>query len=422
MKLNIIPIVLCCCFSIFSFSQTEISDPQLKWTKGWTCFDPNLQDYPEPEEILPNLIETNSRLRSDVVYLMSGNVYVTNNATLTIEEGTIIRCDAKNSTSLVITKGAKLVANGSKTSPIVFTSNNVPKSRKPGDWGGIVIAGSGKINSPSVSKVLEGNFLPQYASYGGDNEDELTTEMSFVRIEFAGKKINQSKELNGLSLYALGKKSIVNNIMVSYSADDSFECFGGSVDMHNLISYKAKDDDFDFTLGYKAELHNILAVRHPYISDVSGSYAIETDGYDKKEGYINPSSLSHVKIKNASLINLSDQKNYKHTVAAISSKNLARLEITESKISGFANVVMFDKSYQSYHDIEKCFLLENSIFNVHNTPVLISFEFKIRTDQLLKYNMYTNNFKSVKDLFTDPLDKKHPKFSLKDPESYTVMQ
>ncbi|WP_160114565.1 hypothetical protein [Aquimarina sp. AU474] len=420
MKLNTLPIIICCCFSIFSFSQTEISDPHMKWTNGWTSFEPNLQDYPEPEEILPNLIETDSYLRNDVVYLMSGNVYVANDATLTIQEGTIIRCDKENPTSLIITKGSKLIANGTKTSPIIFTSNSAPRSRKPGDWGGIIIAGSGKINSPSTSKVLEGNFLPQYSSYGGDLNNESTAEMSFVRIEFAGKKIDKSKELNGLSLYALGKKSIINNIMISYSADDSFECFGGSVDMHNLISYKAKDDDFDFTLGYKAELNNIMAIRHPYISDVSGSYAIETDGYDKKEGYVNPSSLSHVNIRNASLINLSDQKNYQHTVAAISSKNLARLEITESKISGFANIIQFDKSYQSYHDIEKCFLLENSIFNVHNTPVLLSFEFKIQTDRLLKYNMYTNNFKSVKDLFTDPLNKKHPKFSIKDPKSYTV--
>ncbi len=423
MKLYVLLSVFLYCYSIALFSQTSTSsESQMAWTKGWTNFDPNLEDYPEPEEILTNIIENDSYLKNDVVYLMSGNVYVVNNATLTIEEGTIIRCDSENPASLIITKGSKLIANGSKGFPIVFTSNEKIKSRKAGDWGGIIIAGSGKINSPAISKIIEGNFLPQYSLYGGYQENEKTVEMSYVRIEYAGKKINQSKELNGLSLYALGKNSILNHIMVSYSADDSFEYFGGSVDMNNLISYKAKDDDYDFTLGYNGELNNILAIRHPYISDISGSYAIEADGYDKKDGFLNPASLSQIKIKNASLINLSDQKNYMHTTAAISSKNIARLHITESKISGFANIIKFDKSFTSYADIEKCFLLENSIFNVHDKAVKTAVQLNANPEKLLKYNMYTNSFKSVTDIFTDPLDKKHPKFNIKDPNNHTVMQ
>ncbi len=394
----------------------------MKWIKGWTNFTPNHKDYPEPEERLPNIINTNSYLSNKVTYLMSGNVYVTNNATLTIQEGTIIRCDTEDATSLVITKGAKLMAKGLKTHPIVFTSNKAMRSRKSGDWGGIVIAGSGKINSPAVSKVIEGNFLPQYSLYGGLDEDETTTEMSYVRIEYAGKKINESKELNGLSLYALGKNSIINNIMISYSGDDSFECFGGSTNMKNLISFKAKDDDFDFTLGYQGELNNILAIRHPYISDVSGSFAIEIDGYDKKEGFVSSESLSNVNIKNSSFINLSDEHNYQHTTAAISAKNTAKLNITESRISGFANVVSFDNSYQSYKDLETHFLLENSIFNVHSTTVLKQYNSAINAEKLLRYNMYTNTFQNAKDLFTDPFDEKNPKFTLKDSGTYTVMQ
>ncbi|MBQ0735130.1 hypothetical protein [Aquimarina celericrescens] len=394
----------------------------MKWTKGWTNFNPNLKEYPEPEEKLPNIIDTDTYLSNDITYFMSGNVYVVNNAKLTIQEGTIIRCDTKNTTSLVITKGARLIAKGNRDFPIVFTSSKSIKSRNSGDWGGIVIAGSGKINSPAVSKVIEGNFLPEYSLYGGIEEDEVTTEISYIRIEFAGKKINQSKGLNALSLYALGKNSIVNNIMISHSADDSFECFGGSFNMQNLISFKAKDDDYDFTLGYEGELHNIMAIRHPYISDISGSYAIEIDGYEKKDGYVSAESLSNVSIKNASLINLSTQNNYQHTTAAISSKNLAKLNITESRISGFANVVKFDVAYKSFSDLKNHFLLENSIFNVHSTTVLKQYESEVSADRLLKYNMYTNRFQNAEDLFTDPLNSKNPKFTLKDSDSYTVMQ
>lgn len=422
MKLNNTPLFVFCLLSFITFSQTEINDHQMKWTKGWTNFAPNITEYPEHEEVLSNIINQDVYLTNDVTYLMSGNLYIVNNATLTIQEGTIIRCDTENPTSLVVTKGSKLIASGTKGAPIVFTSNKAEKTRKPGDWGGILIAGASTINAPAVSKTIEGDFLPHHSSYAGTQSEEQTTILTYVRIEYAGKKINESKELNGLSLYAVGSNSIVNNIMISYSADDSFECYGGNVDMYNLISYKAKDDDFDFTLGYKGELNNILAVRHPYISDISGSYAIEIDGYNKADGYSNAASLSNVRVKNATFVNLSDQSNYQHTIAAISTKNLAILNIVDSRISGFANVAKFDNTYRSYTDIQKKFSFENGIFNIHSTSIITQSEIQVDTDPLLKYNMHTNAFRNVKDIFTDPFNEKNPKFTLKESENYTVMQ
>ncbi|WP_147406135.1 hypothetical protein [Aquimarina sp. BL5] len=422
MKSTILSLTILIFFPSIVLSQNTINDDPMKWINGWANFDPNHEAYPESDEDIPAIIDQDTHLTNDSVYFLTGIVYVTNGATLSIQEGTIIRCDTKTQTSLVVSKGAKLIARGLKGQPIVFTSDKSPKARKSGDWGGVIIAGSGIINSPSKAGVIEGDFLPQYSLYGGDNDDEMTTIMTYVRIEYAGKKINQSKELNGLSLYALGKKSILNNIMISHSADDSFEFFGGTVNMNNLISYKAKDDDYDFTLGYQGELYNIIAIRHPYISDISGSYAIEIDGYDKKLG-MTSLELSNVDIKDATLINLSDSSNYQHTGAAISSKNLARLHVTDSRISGFANVAKFDKSYISYTNLETSFSLENSIFNVHDTNVLVPLEPKNEVHGLLKYNMFTTQFKNVSDFFEKPLDAKNPKFTLKQArDTYTVMQ
>ena len=422
MKLAIFPLAFLIFFPSILLSQSTINDNTMKWMKGWTNFDPNHEAYPSADEDIPTIIDQDSYLTNDMTYLLSGNVYVTNGATLTIQEGTVIRCDTEIPSSLIISKGSKLIARGLEGQPIVFTSNKSPKARKGGDWGGIIITGSGTINSPSQSGIIEGDFLPQYSVYGGKDDSEMTTIMTYVRIEYAGKKINQSKELNGLSLYAVGKGSILNNIMISHSADDSFEFFGGTVDMNNLISYKAKDDDYDFTLGFRGELYNIVAVRHPYISDISGSYSIEIDGYDKKLGVANQ-ALSSVRIKDATLINLSDSSNYQHTSAAISSKNLAKLDFTNSRISGFANVVKFDKSYTSYADLERSFSLENSVFNVHDTNVLAPFEQTVEVQKLLKYNMFTTQFRNVSDFFEKPLDSKNPKFTLKQSrDTYTVMQ
>ncbi len=410
-------------FSSSIIAQKKSNDATQKWMKGWTNFNPNATVYPEIDEVLPQIIDFDITLDSDTVYKLSGNVYVTENATLTIPAGTIIRCDTKNPASLVVTRGAKLIAKGTKTAPILFTSNKAAHSRNSGDWGGIIIIGNAPINTPAGSGIIEGNFNPKYSLFGGNNSDEETVVLSYVRIEFPGKKINASKELNGLTLYAVGRNSIINNVMVSYSADDSFEWFGGQTNFNNLVSLKAKDDDFDITMGSQGVLNNITAIRHPYISDTSGSYAIEIDGYDKNSSFLTATSLSTITITNATLINLADHSNFQHTAAAISSKNMAKLHIKDSRISGFSNVVKFDKSYTSFSGLTQSFSLENSLFNVHGKAVSATFELNPKTQNLLKYNRFTSEFKSVSELFIAPLSEKKPKFTLRNPlDNYTVMQ
>ncbi len=423
MNTHITAIFIALIFPTLLIAQSNDYDPEMKWIKGWTNFTPNQTYYPEPDQQLPQIIDTDTYLTSDTTYAISGNVYVANNATLTIQEGTVIRCDHRQASSLIVAKGAKLIARGLKNQPIVFTSSKDPKSRKSGDWGGIIIIGSSSSNSPSGSGIIKGNYIPQYSVFGGTKTDEMTTVMTYVRIEFAGKKINASEALNGLSLYAAGSNSIINHIMVSYSGDDSFELFGGTSDLTHLISYKAKDDDFDFSLGYKGTLLDIIAVRHPYISDISGSYAIEADGFDKEIGMLSQNTLSHIKINNATLINLSDDSNFQHTTAAISSKNLAKIDCKESKISGFANVLKLDNSYTSFIDLKKSFAIENCIFNIHNKNILVQYQPHYGAEKILQYNMFTTNFKKATELFENPLDPKNPKFNLKGAQkSYTMMR
>ncbi len=412
-------------FSVM-FSQTDIAlNTEMNWTKNWTNFDPKTASYNSPDASIPNIIDTDLTLNRDTVYLMSGIVYVTNNATLTIEPGTLIRCQAEGATSLVVTKGSKLIAEGSKALPIVFTSSKPVKARRAGDWGGISILGSGKVNLPAQVGFIEGDYENRFSLYGGTSHEEETTKLAYVRIEFAGKKLNGKQRIAGLSLYALGLKSQVNNIMVSYAADDAFKYFGGASKSENLISYKSKNDDFNFELGYNGNLNNIMAVRHPFISHPSGSHAIEIDGYNPKKGMTSYDDLSVVKISNATLINLSDENNYQHTAAAISTKNHAKIEFTTSKISGFSNVVRFDKSYKEFQEVFKYFKMESSLCNVHNTNIVVKYTApnKEHLNSLLKANRFTASFTSVNDLFVKPLDVKSPKFILKETNnSYALAQ
>ena len=405
----------------FAYSQSLHSD-EMRWTKGWTNFEPNNTTYPEAEQKIANTITSNTYLSNDAVYLLSGDVYVTNNATLTIQEGTIIRCDSENPANLIITKGSKLIAAGSKAYPIVFTSNKAKKSRNNGDWGGIIIAGNGKVNTVSGSSIIEGNINPQYSIYGGQDNEEETTILRYVRIEFAGNASKKGHEEGGLALFGVGNNSIIENIMVSYSGQDSFKWRGGTSIMKNLVSFKAHDDDFDIAQGFKGTFNHIISVRHPYISSPSGSYAVEIDGYDAHLGYARPDDLTDVTLSNASLITLSNKTNYQHTSAAIYAKNTALIYITSSHISGFSDVVKLDKSFSSLALVNQHFNMDNSFFNIHNKGVVSAKEIVNKAD-VLKYNRFTKTFKSVDELFLDPLNKATPKFSLKKSlNNYMVVQ
>ncbi len=420
---NSLTTLLTVLFSSLAIFAQDFSQHSNKWTAGWTNFEPNKVDYPEPEEKISNIIMDHVFLTNDVTYFMTGDVYVANGASLTIQEGTVIRCDYKNPANLIIAKGGKLVAAGSSNSPIVFTSSKGPKSRNNGDWGGIIVAGSGKVNSVSGSGVIKGNFNPQYAVYGGNDSSEETTILRYVRIEFAGSTAKNPEGSNGLSLYGIGTSSIVEDIMVSYSGQDSYNISGGNSDMRNLVSFKANDDDYQVSQGFKGTMTNVMAIRHPYINSPKGSYAFEVDGYNRDMGYTSANDVTDITVSNATLINLSDNSNYQHTKAAISASNLAITYINNSKISGFSDIVNFDDSYKSVNMIQQAFMMDNSFFNIHNKGITINTKTAEEALHLLKYNRFTKEFAAVDDLFKDPTSKVSPNFQLKKSlNTYMVMQ
>ncbi|WP_378181929.1 hypothetical protein [Aquimarina sp. SS2-1] len=424
MKLRCV-FITCTLFSFFIFNSfaQEFDKDDSKWINGWTDFTPNATIYPDADEKLPNIIADDTFLSNKTTYLLSGDTYVIGNATLTIEEGTVIRGDHQNPGTLIISRGSKLIAVGSETNPIVFTSNKAPKSRASGDWGGIVIAGSGKVNTVSGNGVFSGGFNTQYSVYGGTAYDEQTAIMRYVRIEFPGNKSKSTENINGLSLFGIGAASIIDHVMVSYSGQDSFNWTGGKNNLRNMLSFKAEDDDFQISKGFKGDLDHLMAIRHPYITSPKGSYAIEIDGYDKNLGFTRPDAITDVTITNSTFVNLSDNSNYIHTTSAISATNRALVYIHNSKISGFLNVVKFDQSYTSLAVIERAFKMDNSFFNIHGDGVEVSYQPNNGILDILKYNRFTQDFVSVDVLFEDPNDKFAPKFQLKKAmNNYMVMQ
>ena len=71
----------------------------------------------EPE-VIPSQITTTRTLTSDRVWVLKGYTYVSNNATLNIEAGTVIKSDITEKGALIIDKGSKINAQGTADKPI----------------------------------------------------------------------------------------------------------------------------------------------------------------------------------------------------------------------------------------------------------------------------------------------------------------
>ena len=239
-------------------------------------FEQLFSQPPSNVVVLQGRITQNMTLTADKQYLLRGFVTVEDGATLTIEPGTIIYGEKETKGSLIIKRGGKIYANGTKERPIVFTSAQPKGQRAAGDWGGVIILGRAPINVPGGTAVIEGG-LGDDGIYGGDNPDDSSGVFRYVRIEFPGIPYAPDNEINGLTLGGVGRKTLIEYVQVSYSGDDSFEWFGGNVNARYLIAYKGLDDDFDIDFGYSGKVQFALGIRDPNIADISGSNGFESD-------------------------------------------------------------------------------------------------------------------------------------------------
>jgi hypothetical protein len=239
----------------------------------WAAASINSQQ--RPTVTLAGNLTTNRTLTPDTNWVLSGFYKVRSGATLTIRPGTVIVGDTLvPGSSLWITPGGKIDAQGTATNPVVFTSQRAPGSRAPGDWGGIIIVGRAIANrgcpnaaNPACvpSTLTEGpagglqNTAENYA--GGSDANDNSGTLRYVRIEFAGYAVDVNQELNALSSYAVGRGTTYEYVEAMSGLDDSFEFFGGSVDARYLVSYESGDDHFDWTEGYNGRMQYLIGLQ-----------------------------------------------------------------------------------------------------------------------------------------------------------------
>jgi hypothetical protein len=218
---------------------------------------------PPTSTILSGNINSTRTLTSDRVWTLKGYVYVTNGSKLIIEPGTKIISDISEKGALCIERGGQIIAEGTSTNPIVFTSGKPDGQKSPGDWGGIVILGNAKTNR-ITEPTIEGGIGK---GFGGTNDLDNSGILRYVRIEYAGIASQPNSEINALTLGGVGSGTIIENVQTIYANDDAFEFFGGTVNAKNLYAFATADDDFDFDFGYTGTITNGVAKRDPQFVD-----------------------------------------------------------------------------------------------------------------------------------------------------------
>ncbi|MDO3643606.1 hypothetical protein [Mucilaginibacter sp. L3T2-6] len=232
-------------------------------------------------DTLQGAITADRTLDGNKNYFLKGQVFVKGNAKLTIPAGVTVfvqKNDAPAEKSvLVITRGAKLFINGTAAKPVVFTSASA--SPAPGDWGAIVLLGKAPTNTGTGNAM--GLTASDDTKYGGSDPADNSGTITYLRLEYTGG-INPPAEdewkvdkVSGLVMASVGSGTKIDNVMVKYSNDDSFQFVGGTVNATHLLSYNCGDDDFDFDLGYQGYLQFLLGYRTH-----ASSQAVRANGFE----------------------------------------------------------------------------------------------------------------------------------------------
>jgi len=249
---------------------------------------------PGPQTIVLNdPITEDMTFEADNTYILPRlqYVFVEPGATLTIEPGAEIR--GQQGSVLVVTRGAKIEAVGTVEDPIVFTSDQAAGSKTPGYWGGVLILGAAPINVNTLSNPtsLEATFeaftsaIPE-GFFGGDEENDDSGTLKYVRIEFGGFNFVSDREFNNLTLCGVGSGTEIDFVQLHAGNDDGIELFGGTVDVKHIVSSQNRDDGFDTDNGWVGRGQFIIVQNVLPDGSREASNGYESDNHAVSASYI----------------------------------------------------------------------------------------------------------------------------------------
>jgi len=206
-------------------------------------------------------------LTNNFDYVISGAVRIGNdntvNPTLTIDPGVTTYGQSGND-FLWIDRGAKIMANGTKNSPITMTSANDAEATATtrGEWGGLVINGNAPINGCAEGTTLcEASGEGNSGLFGGNDANDNSGSLTYLRVKYAGFLINDLDELNGIAFQGVGAGTNVDYVQVHNNQDDGIEFFGGTVNARHLYLTGNRDDSLDWTKGFSGSVQHVVIVQ-----------------------------------------------------------------------------------------------------------------------------------------------------------------
>lgn len=255
-------------------------------------------------------ITENTTWEAGNVYTLATRVAVTDGATLTIEPGVIVKGKAgtgTNATALIIARGSKIMAEGTASSPIIFTST--ADEIMPGDisspnlaadldglWGGIIILGKAHISPKGGATEASIEGIPaddENGKYGGSEDTDNSGILKYVSIRHGGSNIGEGNEINGLTLGGVGSGTTIQNIEIVANQDDGVEFFGGTVDVTNVLVMNNGDDAIDCDQAWNGTISNGIIINPgdeafeldgPEATYVNGNYTIKNFSVSMQNG------------------------------------------------------------------------------------------------------------------------------------------
>jgi hypothetical protein len=349
-------------------------------------------------------INTTTTLTADKVWTLKGYVYVTDGAKLIIQPGTTIISDIAEKGALCIERGAQIIADGTATKPIVFTSGRANGEKAPGDWGGIVILGRAKTNRTSEPTIEGGIGRP----YGGTNDLDNSGVLRFVRIEYAGIAAMPNSEINALTLGGVGSGTIIENVQTIYANDDAFEFFGGTVSPKNLYAYATADDDYDFDFGYTGTVTNGISKRDPqFVDNGDAGNGVECDN-DGTGSTAQP--FTHPKLNGMILIGPFDATALANHNLGLRWRRATQFTISNSKVLGYqkgAFSIESNETAQAYKDGLSKFLNNeiqafDPLLNFKSTSTVFT-AVQMKEKALLEGNVEKNYTKAELEALSKPV-------------------
>ncbi len=225
--------------------------------------------------VITQNITVDTEWTNDNIYQLGGRIAVETGATLTIQAGTIIKGEAgtgSNATALLIARGGKLMAEGTASEPIIFTSvaDEIVQgeiaspnldSDQSGLWGGVIVLGNAPISASGAEVQIEG--IPTSdpnGLYGGTDATDNSGVIKYISIRHGGSNIGSGNEINGLTLGGVGSGTVIENIEVVANQDDGIEWFGGTVNVKNALVWNANDDGMDTDQAWSGTMDNFIVI------------------------------------------------------------------------------------------------------------------------------------------------------------------